>query len=195
MIEQQSATLIPELRERYEQVGEVRDAVVEATAGLTSAQLTWSPKPDVWSIAQVLDHMNAVARLALPVYEKGIAELRGRNDLSDGPFHYSVPERLFLKVVSPNARLRVPVPAVYLPATDPAALAEAVPEFLRHQDRLQALLASASGLNLTGIKVGSPADPRMKFSLGVWIHGAVTHEQYHLKQVLAVRADPAFPAA
>lgn len=184
----------PTLQRVYEAFAEIQREA-EAMAGtLTPAQWNWSPAPDKWSLAQILDHLNKTGHLVLPRFETALESLRAQNLLSDGPFRYRLIDRWFLRILSPNPPLKVPVPAIFAPNADPAALTDALPTFLALQERLLRFVAAANGFDLGRVKVPSPVSPLVRLSLGAFLEGTAGHEQYHWLQAQALRAHPNFPA-
>ena len=93
--------LTPEIdafRTQFEQLSADADALV---APLSDEQFTWQPQPDAWSVAQCIDHLNATARLYLPMLDEGIADAIRRGLYSPGPFSYNWIGRLLAWVVEP----------------------------------------------------------------------------------------------
>src|SRR6478672_10316473 len=80
--------LTPELddfRQQFEQIAGLLDQVI---GPLRDDQFAWQPAPDVWSIGQVLDHLNATARYYRPFLDEGISEAIRRGVYGEGPFTY-----------------------------------------------------------------------------------------------------------
>ncbi len=77
----------------------------------------------------------------------------------------------------------------------PEARTEVVPRFLALQDSLLECFQKANGLDLTQVKVVSPASPLIRLRLGAYLESTVGHEEYYLLQAQAVRAHPAFPVS
>lgn len=183
----------PTLQRVHEAFAEIQREA-EAMAGtLTPTQWNWSPAPDKWSLAQILDHLNKTGYLVLPRFETALESLRAQNLRSDGAFRYGLIDRWFLRILSPNPPLKVPVPAIFVPNADPAALTDAPPTFLALQDKLQQFVAAANGFDLGRVKVPSPVSPLVRLSLGAYLEGTAGHEQYHWLQAQALRAHPNFP--
>ena len=159
----------------------------------TLEQWDWSPDRNTWSMALVLEHLNSVARLGLPAIERGLAQLRSDGVQSDAPPRYSIGERLYIRLLSPNPPFRVPVPPIFVPErrADPAV--ETGPEFLRGLERTERCIHSANGLDLTRLKIPSPANSRLRLTVGAWLEGLVAHNEYHWMQVRALRSHARFP--
>lgn len=195
MIGESSAVqLNPELQHLHDQVMALKQEVEAATDGLTAAQLNWSPAPTQWSIAQCLDHLNLVGYMDLPLFEAAIDQLHAQNLRGDGPFRYSLWERWFIRILSPNPPFKIPVPPQFVPAESSETPTDVVPRFLALQDALLRSLESANGYDLTRVKITSPVNRLFKLRLGAWYQAAVGHEQYHWLQAQAVRSHSDFPA-
>jgi hypothetical protein len=191
--ETQTAPLTPYLQKFYEDVLALRKEVEEKTEGLTETQWHWTPSRDRWSLAQILDHLNKVGYDIMPHLEEGLAELKRRNARSDGPYRYSALERFILRVLSPNPPFKIPVPPIWVPATPQNPAATVLPDFLRLQNNLLALLEAANGYDLGAIKVTSPINRFVRLRFSAYTESTVTHEQYHLVQIRALLTHPDFP--
>ena len=195
-METQSETVLrADLRRLAERTADLKAEAEPILAEATPAQWTWSPAPSTWSMALVVEHLNSVARLGLTAIEGGVARLRSEGVLSDVPPRYGFGERFFIRLLSPNPPFQVPVPAVYVPLSPGDPAVNTGPEFLRALDRAVACIVSANGLNLTKLKLPSPADARIRLTVGAWLEGLVAHNDYHWLQVKALRSHPGFPHA
>ncbi|HZP83709.1 MAG TPA: DinB family protein [Chthonomonadaceae bacterium] len=186
--------LHPTLHRAYAAFAEIRREAEALAGGLTPAQWNWSPAPDQWSLAQILDHLNKTGHQVLPRFETALESLRAQNLRSDAPFRYSLVDRWFLRILRPNPPMKVPVPAIFVPNADPAALTDTLPTFLALQDKLLQFVEAANGFDLGRVKVPSPVSPLVRLSLGAYLEGTAGHEQYHWLQARALRAHPNFPA-
>jgi hypothetical protein len=189
-----SPALIPQLQSLHDQLVQIKREVEEITTGLSDSQLDWSPDRNTWSINQILEHLDKVGELIVDPLRKRIEELKTRGLRGEGPFRYSFIERLFIRMLSPNPPFRSPVPPQYVPAAA-GTVKNALPRFLKLQDEFRALVQEANGLNLTALKVVSPASRVVRLSVGAWLEAMVAHEQYHLLQIHALRKRPDFPSS
>ena len=162
---------------------------------LTLEQWIWSPDTQTWNIALILDHLNILSNLMLPKIDDAIGKLRADNLRSDGPFHYNLMERLFIRILSPDPPFKVPVPPLYVPKIHADPATEIGPNFLENQRRFLRGLEDGNGLDWKKIKISSSAFGWMKLTLGGWLEANVAHEQYHWLQVKALQSHPNFPRA
>jgi hypothetical protein len=188
--------VIPEMQPREATLTRLRGEAQTRLGGLTAAQLNWSPGRGLWSTAQILDHLNRVGYVNLPQVTEVIESLKRQGKIATGsaPFRYSFPERLFIRLLSPNPPFKSPVPPQFAPPVTFDAPGEEIQRFVGLQDSLRECLLQASGLDLKAVRLPSPVSRHLKFSLGAWLHALIAHEEYHWLQVEALLAHPQFPA-
>ena len=186
-------TLAPELddfRVRFERLACDADALAGA---LTHEQFTWRPRPETWSVAECLEHLNVTARLYLPALDEGIAEAIRRGLYGEGPFRYNCLGRWFVRAQEPPPRFRVKTPKAFVPA--PARPRhEVMAAFRAYQVQFVDRLRQANGLDLARARVKSPAVSWIRLPLGSGFEAVVAHERRHLWQARNVIAAPGFPA-
>jgi hypothetical protein len=188
----QAQSLSPYLQGLAASVDRIKVEVETLTDGLSDEQLRWSPDQKRWSIGQVLDHLNKVAEPLLPRLDAAIETARRHGLTGSPPFKYSLLERFFIRILSPNPPFKFPVPPMFIPA-EAQDLAGVGPKFLEYQDSLKNAIVNSEGLDLKKPRIASAANSRLSLCLGAWLESTVAHEQYHLLQVHAVRNDPCFP--
>jgi hypothetical protein len=177
------------LRHQFEQISAEVDALV---ASLRDDQFSWQPAPNVWSIAECLDHLNAAARAYLPKLDEGIADALRRSAHADGPFRHSWAGRLLLRTAEPPSRLRVRSPLVFQPA--PGGSREDVVTTLRaYQSEYIDRLRQANGLDLARARVTLPVSKWLRLSLGTLFAVIAAHERRHVCQARRIIAMPCFP--
>src|SRR5678815_4165940 len=88
------APQLNEFRRQFEELANDADALV---GPLSDAQFSWQPlvtkasadRPRYgWSVAQCIDHLNATARMYLPVLDEGIANAIRQGQYGEGPYTY-----------------------------------------------------------------------------------------------------------
>ncbi|MEY4166750.1 MAG: DinB family protein [Blastocatellia bacterium] len=188
----EKAELNPELQGYYGRVEVIRQESHQLVEGLTEEQCAWQPAPNRWSIAQCLEHLNATARNYFPLINNSINNARSSGLFSTGPYRHGWFGRYYARVVTPPPRLRISSPRRFTPPPD-RPMAEIWPTFLNFQDRLQELIAHASGVDLGRASVTSPVTRLIKFSLGSTLAIIVGHEERHLWQARQVLNSEEFP--
>ena len=162
-------------REKAEQyLQQTRDGVVEATKGLSEAQMKFKPAPDRWSVAETLEHITlAEDFLLLNDKDKIMKAPAGATDRDaakiDAMVVAMVPDR--------TQKRQAPGPLV---PTGRWTSAETLDHFLKSRAQTIAFLESDSPL-------GQPMDAYE------WLLFIAAHSQRHTKQILEVKADPNFP--
>lgn len=199
---EQNGSLSPDLAALERQFEAVEEAAAELTKGLSGEQLLWRPAPRRWSIAECLDHLNAVGYKVLPCLDDLLARAESPQPQPRGPEHRGAEPRgrfrpglvarLLIRFVEPPYRLRLRLPRAYLapPPEDPERVKR---EFVELQGELIKRLYGASEIGLDAARVPSPANPRLRLNFGEWLSFLAAHERRHLWQAERVRRHPAFP--
>jgi hypothetical protein len=176
-----------EIETLQDQLLSVRQDVPGIVHGLAAAQFNQRPAKNRWSIAECLDHLNATARLLMPGFDAAIEKGQSLGLTSNGPFAYPLFERLFLAAMEPPPRFRFRAPAPLAPAPSHRDPGEALREFLTWQERLGERILRADGLDLRRVRMRSPVQPLLAYSLGTGFAATLAHERRHLWQARQVR--------
>ena len=160
------------------------------TAGLSSAQLSWRPQPEKWSIAQNLAHLN-FGYPGLDTIAGSIAAARAKEIIGTGPFHYGWLSSWIMKSQESPPKRKYRSAKVNTPSPDVDAT-KAVADYLRMTARLGELIQEADGLDLARAKTPWPFK-WTKMPLGALLTHMTTHDRRHLWQAEQVRNDPNFP--
>ena len=180
---------IDELLHQFEQIAADADALV---ATVRDDQFSWRPAPDVWSIAECLDHLNAAARAYLPKLDEGMADAWQHGADADGPFRHSWAGRLLLRTSEPSSRIRLRSPQVFQPARE-GSREDVVKAFRAYHAEYIKRLRRANGLDLSRARVTSPVSRWLRFSLGTLFAVIAAHERRHLCQARRIIAMARFP--
>ena len=167
----------------------------ELVRGLTSAQGSWRPAPDRWSLAQGLDHVGIVNGAVAAKLEKVLEEARSRGVVAPGPFRYGPIGRWYLATVGPSSGWRVRAPGPFRPADTDLDLAAAIARFEAAQEAFDRVLDGADGIHLSRVRTASPGLPWLRLPVGIWLLALPRHTLRHLEQARRVRDDPRFPAS
>lgn len=184
-------TLAPEIdqfRSQFEQLSAEADAL---TNPLSDEQFLWHPGPDSWSIAECLDHLNATARVYLPVLDEGISDAIRRGVYGEGPFKYNWLGRLSVRVS--KARIRLTAAEDMLPGTN-RTRHEILSAFRAYQVQYIDRLRQANGVDLARARVRMPVVSWIRIPLGTGFELMVVHSRRHLAQARRVMESDDFPA-
>jgi hypothetical protein len=180
---------IDDFRRQFEALSAEADALV---APLTDEQFTWRAGPEIWSIAQCFDHLNATARFFLTYLDEGIADAIRRGLYAEGPYTYRWIGRLLVAATEPPPRLRTATTPRLQPR-DPRRREEVMPAFRAYQVQYVDRLRQANGLDLGRATVRTTVSRWLWMSLGSGFALMAAHERRHLAQAQRVRAMPGFP--
>lgn len=181
---------IDEFRKEFDRLSAEADALV---APLSDQQFNWQPRPDAWSVAQCIDHLNITARLYLPMLDEGIAAAIRRGLYNPGPFTYNWIGRLFVHVVQPQTRIKAKAPKAFQPPVG-RARKEVMAAFGAYQVQYIDRLRQSNGLDLARARVSSPLARWIQMPLGSGFAMMAAHERRHLAQAKRVLGAAGFPS-
>lgn len=159
---------------------------------------TFNRRPDGggWSVGECLEHLNATARVYLPVLTEAIEEARARRLLDGRNDGRTLLGRLLAWSQEPPARFRMKTYDDLTPADDPERdPREVLDEFQALHEELIVRINESGDLDRRRVKVRSTLDSRLKLSLGDWFAFLAAHGRRHLWQAEQVLASIRAPAA
>jgi hypothetical protein len=180
---------VEEFRRQFEQLAIDADTLVTP---LSDAQFLWQPGPERWSVEQCIDHLNAIARVYLPVLDEGIADAIRRGLFGPGPYAYNWVGRLHVLLAQPNSWIRARTARPFYPAPS-RPRQEVMAAFRAYQVQYIDRLRQANGLDLARARTASPIVRWLPIPLGSAFALLITHEQRHLAQARRVLAEPGCP--
>jgi hypothetical protein len=183
-------TLAPEIdqfRSQFEQLSAEADAL---TGPLSDEQFLWRPGPDSWSIAECLDHLNATARVYLPVLDEGISDAIRRGVYGEGPFKYNWLGRISVRFS--KSRMRLTAADEMLPGAN-RTRHEILAAFRAYQVQYIDRLRQANGVDLARARVRMPVNSWLRIPLGTGFELMLVHSRRHLAQARRVMASDDFP--
>jgi hypothetical protein len=184
--------LTPEIDDFRRQFEQLSDDAIALVGPLNDVQFTWKPRPEAWSIALCLDHLNVTARLYLPVLDEGIADAIRQGLYGEGPHAYNWLGRLVVRMLEPPPWFRFKTPAAFEP---PASRSrhEILAAFGAYKVQYIDRLRQANGLDLTRARVRVLPGWWIRIPLGSGFAAAAAHERRHLWQARGVIEAPGFP--
>ena len=166
-----------------------RDRLHALAESVPEERWTQRPDPTRWSIAECIAHLNLTSSAYLPLLRDGIARARRSKDGVRGRYRRDPIGWLLWKIAGPPVRLRVKTTPPFVPAAaDPPD--RLIIEFDRLQTEQLTLTRDADGLPVDRIKIASPFDARLKYSLYAALTILPRHQHRHLwqaEQVLVAR--------
>jgi hypothetical protein len=154
------------------------DLLVEEITGLSAKQLAFTPSPEQWSIAQVIDHLLVVG----PIYWNDLqAALKSPSKQQS---EFSDADILWYGIDRVNREKAIPSE---VPAGKFRDLAAALAEYQKHHARLIDFIKTTKQ-DLRGHFV-----PRQGSDAYQWALLISTHEQRHLLQIREIKAAKGYP--
>lgn len=178
----------PELEGVRAELDAVSRAAQRLCAGLDERQLSWRPQPGRWSLAENLVHLNVTNQIYLTSIDQTIDDARRKGIVGSGPFRQDFVGRWFIWTVEPPFRIKSKAPRNIVPVLQGPAT-DALPQFLRCQERIIQRLERAEGLDLARARFVSPFASLLRMNL-LSAFGVVTsHERRHLFQMEHIRRE------
>lgn len=139
------------------------------------------PDPDRWSIGECVEHLNLTAREFRPVVLAGLEECRRHDDPVPRRHRRDPMGWLLWRTTGPPARVRTRTTAPFVPGG--AAPAEAlIAEFDRLQAEQIGWVVMADGLAIDRVRIASPFNPRVRYTLFAGLSILPRHQHRHVWQ-------------
>jgi len=174
--------MTPEQAERL--LTEIADTTARAralTSGRSAESLMDRPRKDAWSVAESLEHLILTADAMAPLAEAAIAELERVGRRASTPAGLGLTGWMLVKALEPPPRMksRTTKPFEPLDVPDPANVAE---RFAAANDRLEALVKRATGLDTAKARVASPFNAKIRYNVYAAFRILLAHARRHLWQ-------------
>jgi hypothetical protein len=145
-------------------------------------KLNYSSAEGSWSVAQVLEHLNAYNRHYLPAIERSLVHISRDTSAWFVPGFWG---NYFTKMMMPKnvfeIKNKMKAMKGYSPTTG-LNVESVFKEFLQHQNKLLHLLDVARRRNLNSIKIPITITKLIRFKLGDTFRFLIAHEQRHMIQ-------------
>ena len=159
---------------------------IHLCAGLSEEQLSWSPRPGRWSIAQNLSHLRRTTEVFLPAVDAALEASRNRKLHSPGPFRLNLYGRLMVWRMESRPILKMRAPKAIRPRLLGSCASE-LDHFLIAQAALRQRIEDAEGFHLTAIRFPSPLASCVRVNLLEFFSLCNAHSRRHLRQANQVR--------
>jgi hypothetical protein len=158
--------------------------VVDAAKGLSDAQLNFKSAPEKWSVAQVLEHIAAAEDMLFGMVEGQVMKAPPRADGDD----VKAIDQLILTAIPDRSQKRS-APEPLIPNDRFHGAKMSLDHFAASRGKTIAFMADTQGLrdHAADSPLGKKLDGYQ------WLLFIAAHSERHTKQMLEVKADPAFP--
>lgn len=185
----------PQLTEIDAELEAASERLGKLVAGTTEAAWNQRPPTGGWSAAECVAHLNLTSRATIPHLEQGLAAARKRGGSTADRIRRDFFGWLLWKSMQPGKGMKVPTGAAFIPGGE-LDRTRLVNEFQELQSEVQRLLAEADGLPIGKVKMASPFNERIKYSIFSAFSLLAVHEHRHLLQAeRAVAAGGSGPSA
>jgi hypothetical protein len=168
------------------ELGAASDRLHRLTDGLDEWLWATKASPEAWSAAQCVEHLNLTSRAFVPLLKDALDRVSGRQ--AAGRRYRRDPVGWFIGLASgPMVRLgswrlgRIQTTAPFRPDEAPA-LQPTVAEFDRLQQQLRQVVGRADGLPIDAVKIVSPFDTRVSYSVYSAFVIIPRHQMRHIEQ-------------
>ncbi|MBL7960441.1 DinB family protein [bacterium] len=161
-------------------------------ASYSPVQLNWKPHETSWSIAQCIDHIIISDQQYFKNIKKAIDQTITGALTEKKPYRPGCIARFSIYAQRPGFLLKFKT----APSFRPSARTEGkkiLEDFILHEQELLVLIKKCDGWDINTIKLYSPANSHLKFSLGECFSILVTHQERHLHQARSVSQRVEFP--
>lgn len=163
---------------------------------LNEKQLTWRPDSGVWSVQDILAHINEYGSYYHPTISKKIESTRFTNSkegFMSSPLGRSAWKSMKLGNAK-NVKRKFKAPKGYNPTFDKNILKGNEAEtFLKSQEELLSIFENAQKVNMRRVKIPISISKIVRLRLGDALLFVVYHNQRHVQQIINLVTHRNFP--
>jgi hypothetical protein len=171
----------PQLETVVREFAEAEARLEVLAAAVPAGWWTRRADPDRWSIAECVAHLNLTAKAFLPLVRTAIEQARTIGGSAPARFRRDPAGWILWRTAGPPVRHRVRTTAVFIPEalTSEAGLLE---EFAALQAEQVEAVRRADGLPLHKVRITSPFNRRLRYTLFSCLTILPPHQHRHLWQ-------------
>jgi hypothetical protein len=139
------------------------------------------PAPGSWSAVECLQHLSRSADAYFPVWQQVIACAGPRKAEMNAPYQIDFWGRILCWILEPPARIRSNTPVPFQPIAC-GTVDDVLNGFLQRQERIVAALRRCRGRAIDQVKIASPVDSRIRYSIWSSFVVNAAHQRRHLWQ-------------
>ena len=163
---------------------------------LSEKQLDWIPNTGVWSVRQVLAHLNEYSRYYHPVFTRKIENTKYKSTkegFMSSPLGRSAWKSMKLGRAN-NVKRKFRARKDYNPAISTELIhGNEVDYFIEQQEILLQIIKKSESVNLKKVKVPISISKIVRLRLGDALLFVGYHDQRHIQQISNLKNNPNFP--
>lgn len=177
----------PQLQALVDDFERARERLHQLAGRVDDARWSARPRPEAWSAAECVAHLNLTSRAYLPLVRDALAEARRLGGPAPARYRRDPVGWLISTMSGPLPRVararvgRVRTAAPFVPTGD-LPRATLLADFDALQDAQVALVREGDGLPLDRVRVTSPFDARVRYNLYACLVTLPRHQHRHLEQ-------------
>jgi len=172
------------------------DYIQKSIAKLSENQMNWRPNPGVWSVSEILAHMNEYSHYYHPVFKRRIENTRftsTKEDFISSPLGRSAWKSMKLGRLN-NVKRKFKAQKGYNPTIDSSLVkGNESDQFLLLQTEFFEVIDLAENVNLKRVKIPISISKIIRLRLGDALLFVTYHNQRHLQQIKNLRESRNFP--
>jgi hypothetical protein len=154
----------------------------ELAAGLSDEQWMSAADPTRWSAAQCVGHLNLTSRAFIPIIREALEKCRSLDGKPPARYRLDFMGWIIWQASGPTRGFgRVRTTAAFVPLGD-LSTAEVLGEFAKLQQEQIKCVRDADGLPLAKVKVASPFNTRIHYSVYSALSILPRHQHRHIRQ-------------
>ncbi|MEP0366281.1 MAG: DinB family protein [Cyclobacteriaceae bacterium] len=169
---------------------EQKHFIEKEVATLSSEVINWKETESVWSVLEVIGHLNQVYELYKPNFIKALDSApqtveetqRKQTTLLGKLSVYS------MRPKSGKRKYKMTTFKFFEPAISTAVPNETIERFVKNKDQFNGFIKQARSCDLSGIKIPTALGKRVKFYIPEIFEFLLAHEERHLVQIQEILA-------
>jgi hypothetical protein len=147
---------------------------------LNREQLNRKPSAEKWSIGELFTHLITTHCYYFKIFIDKKSEKK-KLEKADAEITSTLNGRMLIKFISPGSKMKVKSPKIFLPAESSVEL-KVIEDYLTQAAAFGEEVESSKGIDISQIKISSPAIRLLKFNLAEAYQVLVNHDKRHLLQ-------------
>jgi hypothetical protein len=172
------------------------EKINKAVKKLSPNQLNWVPNPGIWSVAQVLAHLNEYGNYYHPTITKKLEVTRftsTKEAFISSPLGRSAWKSMQLGKAN-NVKRKFNAPKEYNPLIHPSIMkGNEFETFIAQQNDFLSIIEKAKNVNIRRVKVPISISKIIRLRLGDALLFITYHNQRHVQQILNLTTSVNFP--